>query len=328
MKTYPSLRGGVSAVAVVLCLGAAAAGRAEGVVPALKPMESVAHARRAPLLAAARAGSRAVAVGAHGVVLLSDDEGKTWRQARRVPTDLTLTGVAFANEREGWAVGHAGVILQTSDGGESWALQRSAPEDDRPLFAVHFFDRERGVAVGLWSLVLVTRDGGRQWVQQELAAPPQARRADLNLFGLFANAAGDLYAAAEKGQVLRSTDGGVHWTYLPTGYRGSLWAGAALKDGTLLVGGLRGALYRSADGGQSWSRIDSGGSASITGLAAGEGQALAVTQDGRLLLSDDNGASFRAAPPRKSPLRLTAVLASRRGALLLSSQGPAPIEAP
>ena len=309
-----------------LALGGAAAQAGEPL--ALRPAERLAHAKQATMLAAAWAGKRAVAVGAHGIVLLSDDRGISWRQARMVPVDVTLTGVSFANEREGWAVGHAGVVLRSQDGGDSWELQRSASAVDRPLFAVHFFDREHGVAVGLWSLVLVTRDGGRHWLPQELPAPPGSKQADLNLFGLFAGPGGGLYAAAEKGYVLHSADGGEHWSYLATGYRGSFWTGTALQDGPLLVGGLRGALYRSADAGRSWARIESGSKAAITGLAPmGERGGIAVGQDGLLLL-EDQGARFRAAP-RRDHLRLTAVLTdARRAPLLFSNHGPVPVAPP
>ncbi|MES2113767.1 MAG: YCF48-related protein [Pseudomonadota bacterium] len=280
------------------------------------------------MLAAAWAGPRAVAVGAHGIVLLSDDQGKSWRQAGKVPADVTLTGVSFATEKEGWAVGHAGVVLHTVDGGERWELQRSAPDQDRPLFAVHFFDASRGVAVGLWSLVLTTGDGGRHWTERQLPSPPGARRADLNLFGLFAGPGGALYAAAEKGYVLHTDDQGASWNYLATGYRGSFWTGAALADGALLVGGLRGALYRSADAGQHWSRIDTGTTASITGMArtGSDGGVLAVGQDGLTLRSED-GVAFRASY-RHDRLPLNALLPNAGFTPpLMSAMGPAPADA-
>lgn len=276
----------------------------------LRPAALVAHAAQAPMLAAAWAGPRAVAVGAHGVILLSDDKGGTWRQAGKVPVDATLTAVSFAGDREGWAVGHAGVVLHTRDGGEQWEVQRSAPDQDRPLFSVHFFDRDHGVAVGLWSLVLTTADGGRSWTERQPDAPPGSRRADLNLYGLFAGPGGVLYAAAEKGYVLKSSDRGHSWTYLATGHRGSLWTGAALPDGALLAGGLRGALLRSTDGGRHWSRIATGSASSITGLVpadAGGGGVLAVGQEGLMLRSGDSGATFQAAH-RQDRLALNAAL--------------------
>ncbi len=285
-------------LAGLACAGALLPATGYGAAPAawppgLRPAVRTAHAAQAGMLAMARAGTRVVAVGAHGVVLLSDDQGKHWRQAARVPLDVTLTAVSFAGEREGWAVGHAGVVLHTRDGGEEWEIQRSAPEEDRPLFGVHFFDAEHGVAVGLWSLVLTTSDGGRQWRARQPDAPPGAKRADLNLLGLFAGPGGALYAAAEKGYVLHSADRGLNWNYLATGFKGSLWSGTALRDGGLLVGGLRGALYHSGDAGRNWLRIDTGSTASITSVVrtdSGRG-VLAVGQDGLTLRSTEDGAA-------------------------------------
>jgi photosystem II stability/assembly factor-like uncharacterized protein len=326
-----ALAAAAGATAAAGTVGAGADGAPAGAWPvSLRPAETAANARQAGMLAAAWAGPRAVAVGAHGIVLLSDDQGKSWRQAGKVPADVTLTGVSFAGEKEGWAVGHAGVVLHTVDGGQRWELQRSAPHQDRPLFAVHFFDASHGVAVGLWSLVLTTGDGGRHWTERQLPPPPGARRADLNLFGLFAGPAGALYAAAEKGYVLHTQDQGASWNYLATGYRGSFWAGTALADGALLVGGLRGALYRSADAGRHWSRIDTGSTASITALArigsGSDGGVLAVGQDGLTLRSDD-GVAFRASY-RHDRLPLNALLPNAGFTPpLMSAMGPAPADA-
>ena len=50
------------------------------------PARVRAGALRSTLLDVASAGQRLVAVGERGHVLLSDDQGKTWRQARTVPT--------------------------------------------------------------------------------------------------------------------------------------------------------------------------------------------------------------------------------------------------
>lgn len=295
---------------------------------ALHPAVTVAHAHQAGMLAVAQAGRRLVAVGAHGIVLLSDDQGKRWRQASAVPLDVTLTAVSFTNEMQGWAVGHAGVVLYTQNGGENWEVQRSTPEQDRPLFAVHFFDATHGVAVGLWSLVLTTSDGGRQWNVEQLSAPPGSRRADLNLFGLFAGPGNAVYAAAEKGYVLQSLDQGKTWNYLATGYRGSFWSGTVLADGALLVGGLRGALYRSSDAGQHWTRILSGSSASITALVRSGKQhgVLAVGQDGLMLRSEDDGLNFRASyRPDRLPLYAALPLVGLTPALM-SASGPVPMD--
>ena len=64
-----------------------------------------------------RAGRQpAGGVGMRGLIVLSDDEGKTWRQAP-VPVSSDLVSVRFVTPSRGWACGHDGVILRTSDGG-------------------------------------------------------------------------------------------------------------------------------------------------------------------------------------------------------------------
>lgn len=76
-------------------------------------------AAQSVMLGAAHAGTRVVVVGERGIILLSDDNGKHWRQAD-VPVSVTLTAVRFADARNGVAVGHAGVVLTTTDGGAHW----------------------------------------------------------------------------------------------------------------------------------------------------------------------------------------------------------------
>ena len=52
------------------------------------------------LLGLAHAGTRIVAVGANGTILLSDDQGATWRLTKS-PTDELLTSVVFPTPTEG-----------------------------------------------------------------------------------------------------------------------------------------------------------------------------------------------------------------------------------
>jgi photosystem II stability/assembly factor-like uncharacterized protein len=293
--------------------------------PRVVPAARTAHASSAEVLGAALAGRRVVTVGDHGVVLLSDDAGRSWRQARSVPVDSTLNALSFVDDRHGWAVGHAGVVLATADGGETWTLQRRVASEDRPLFAVHMFDARQGVAVGLWSLVLTTSDGGATWAPVTVPPPEGGKKADLNLFGLFVNERGELFAAAEHGTLLRSADRGQSWSYLTTGYKGSFWTGAALPGGVLLAAGLRGSLYRSADDGKTWARIETGSKASVTQLLASGRRVLGLGLDGLLLRAEDGGGDFKTSV-REDHAALTAgVLLPDGGELLLSRQGvPAP----
>lgn len=276
-------------------------------------------ATQAMMLSAARAGKRIVAVGDHGIVLLSDDNGASFRQSRTVPVRSTLNAVTFADDKTGWAVGHWGVVLKTSDGGESWQVQRSDTAIDQPLFSVHFKDRNEGWATGLWSSMLATKDGGKTWTAIKLPAPPGGGKADRNLLKIFANNKGTLFVAAEQGTVLRSDDNGANWTYLNTGYKGTFWTGTALEDGTLLVGGLRGTMYRSADGGNSWQALSTSVKNSVTDFAEAGGKVFAVGLDGVFLESSDSGATFKVTQ-REDRLPLTAIVMSERGIPVIFSK--------
>ncbi len=311
-----------AALASFLLLGGTALAQAPAAPAPLQaqPAKQSAAATLAPIQGAAHAGQRLVTVGDYGTILLSDDAGKTFRQASSVPVSSTLTAVHFADDKHGWAVGQWGAILHTADGGENWSIQRLETQEDRPLFSVHFSNAREGLAVGLWSLVLRTQDGGKTWTPVDLPAPPEGGKADRNLFRIFASAKGELFVAAERGMVLRSTDHGQSWQYLNTGYKGSLWTGVALKDGTLLVGGLRGTIYRSKDDGHSWQPVVSGSKSSVTDLVEGGGHVFGTSLDGVLLDSTDGGASFTW-KQRDDRLSLTAALWAGQGLVRFSRHG-------
>jgi photosystem II stability/assembly factor-like uncharacterized protein len=277
-----------------------------------QPAALSAAATKAMMLDSTTAGKRIVAVGDHGIILLSDDSGATFRQAKTVPVRSTLTAVDFTDDKMGWAVGHWGIILATTDGGENWNIQRSDTSVDQPLFSVRFKDRDNGIAVGLWSLVLNTADGGKSWDSMDMPPPPGSSRGDLNLFSLFASKQGSLLIAAERGAVYRSVDGGTTWSCIPTGYAGSFWTGISLPSGTLLVAGLRGTIYRSTDDGKSWQEVVSGVKSSLTDFASSDGRVYAVGLDGVLLESSDDGMSF-VATQRDDRMPLTALALAGSG---------------
>lgn len=324
------LRQGVMLPGLLALLLAVPAAAVQAPRPALAVMdaEHVSYADKADLLAIAHAGGRLVTVGAHGIILLSDDEGIHFRQAQHVPVDVTLTAISFANDRDGWAVGNWGVILATRDGGENWVVQRQDPSVDRPLFTVYFQDAKHGWAGGLWSLLLETRDGGAHWTTVHLPKPSGADKTDVNLYDLFPAPSGSLFIAAEQGKLLRSDNHGASWQYFETGYIGSFWTGLALRDGTVLIAGLRGTVYRSGDNGRSWKKSPTGTESSVTGLVQfADGAVAASALDGVSLHSSDDGMSFTASR-RPDRVGLTA-LASPDGRKLvfLSEEGLVPLAA-
>ncbi|MGZ8463170.1 MAG: WD40/YVTN/BNR-like repeat-containing protein [Candidatus Deferrimicrobiaceae bacterium] len=323
--------GGLPVLAMSLLLACPAFAR-EGTPPAvpeaanapvslkLQPAKITTAASKAMMLSSTRAGIRIVAVGDHGIVLLSDTDGADFRQAKSVPVRSTLTAVCFIDEKTGWAVGQWGVVLRTDDAGESWTVQRSDTTVDQPLFSVYFRDKDRGWAVGLWSLVLSTRDGGRTWTSVRLSPPPGGKKADLNLQKIFANRMGTLFVAAEQGTVLWSYDG-ENWAYVNTGYKGTFWTGIVLSNGTILVGGLRGTIYRSIDNGRSWMESKTDLKSSITDFAEAGGKVYSVGLDGVILDSDNGGVSFQGSQ-RADRIPFTTLCVNSTGKLVkFSKQG-------
>lgn len=258
-----------------------------------EPAAAVPYANREAILAAVTTGKRVVAVGEHGVILLSDDGARSFHQARHVPTQAQLNAVTFVGQH-GWAVGQWGVILHSDDAGETWSLQHSDASVDQPLFSTAFIDDQHGFAVGLWSSFMRTDDGGKTWTAIKIPVPQGMKVKTPNFNQIFGDGKGTLFIAAERGYVLRSADGGQTWTYLSTGYEGSFWTGCVDAAGNIVVGGLRGSIYFSADRGETWARSSTPARNSITAISASGSNIFAVGLNGTKLVSADGGRSFEA----------------------------------
>lgn len=300
-------------------------------------------AQGAAMLAVTRAGSRLVAVGERGTVLLSDDDGARWRQAAAVPVQVSLTALRFVDARTGWAVGHLGVILNTVDGGEHWTRQldgvsaaqrivaaaaqstderekrnaaRYADEGpDKPFFDVDFADAQRGVAVGAYGLAFATTDGGTTWT------PLVGRLPNPKSLHLYAArwVAGNLVVAGEQGLLIKSTDAGTSFAALASPYKGSWFGLVAARSGTIVAYGLRGRVFRSADGGASWQAIDSAVPVAISaGIELAPGTLALLGQTGDVLVSRDDGIAFQK-QPAAGPLPATGLAGTADGHLVLSS---------
>jgi photosystem II stability/assembly factor-like uncharacterized protein len=278
-----------------------------------EPSEAAALAAESLLLDIVRAGPRLVAVGERGHVLLSDDDGNSWRQVI-VPTRSQLTAVHFPDPTHGWAVGHDSVIIHSRDAGESWQLQNHDPQYDDPLLDVWFRNQREGFAIGAYGMFLSTSNGGQSWDRRTIIDE------DLHFNALTALADGELFIAAEQGNLLHSTDGGYSWEALPSPYAGSFFGITAIGADSLLVYGLRGRLYRSDDRGQSWTRLETATETSLMSAEQGNGDRIAVVGLGGTILTSEDGAmqfSQRVHPER---MALTGVVVNPGGSLLLSGE--------
>jgi len=281
-------------------------------------------AERSLLMDVVRANDRLVTVGERGHILVSDDNGQSWRQ-KDVPTRTLLTSVFFIDEHKGWAVGHDQTILYSADSGETWQLQHEDTSDDLPFFDIWFADANHGIAIGAYALYMVTGDGGQSWqpvpfspdfgdedsdspeeditssddeasdslndyVDDEEELPPF----DYHLMRFAVADSGAIYIAAEAGDVFRSDDHGKSWQSLPSPYEGSFFGVTTLSGDELLLYGLRGNLFRSEDAGQNWTQIVTETKALLSsGVVLKDGMVLVGGAGGVVLVSDDTGQSFK-----------------------------------
>lgn len=303
----------IATLLVTLAVGSVAVGQEEDSEEVLWAIQAP-LAVRSLLLDVARVDDRLVAVGERGHILLSDDNGGSWRQVE-VPTRATLTAVHFHDGQRGWVVGHDAVILRTTDGGENWERVHYAPEDETPFLDVWFDTAEVGYAIGAYGFYFVTRDGGTNWEWQPISD------ADFHLNQIKPAPDGRLYIAAEAGMAYRSDDGGLTWIELPSPYDGSFFGTLPIGEGTVLLFGLRGHLFRSSDQGMTWQALATDTVAMLTdGVVLDDGRIVVVGLGGVLLVSDDGGAGFRLSP-LATRLGISAAVQAADGSLVLVGEG-------
>jgi photosystem II stability/assembly factor-like uncharacterized protein len=296
--------------------------------PIDRPALASPRATNAFLTNVTRAGDRLVAVGERGIVLLSDDAGRSWRQAT-VPVSVTLTAVQFATRTQGWAVGHSGVVLHSDDAGESWVRQldgkaaaqlaldatkaiddanpavkkameamRQLVEDgpDKPFLDLFFADAAHGYVVGAYGLAFATNDGGKTW-RSLINRIDNAK--GLHIYAV-RGAGNALYLVGEQGLFIRSRDAGETFERIETPYRGTYFALALPSADEIVLAGLKGNAYWSSDQGATWQQSQVPVPVSfVSVMEARDGTLVFVNQAGKLLASNDRGHSLSplATPP-------------------------------
>jgi photosystem II stability/assembly factor-like uncharacterized protein len=322
------------------------------------PAERHRLAAKSPLLAVTQAGDRLVAAGLRGMIVYSDDQGKTWTQAQS-PVSSDLVALSFPSPQQGWAVGHGGIVLHTSNGGATWDKQldgakasqlaiasfesRAANdpaaarllEDEKgllvegngmqPFFDVYFANDKQGYIVGAFNRIFRTEDGGVTW--QPLMAQTDNPDA-LHFYSITGDGGGAIYLAGEQGKVWRLDQATQRFVKIPTPYSGTLFG--VVTDGQVVFAyGMRGSLFRSENEGGAWSRVevDANSKAGVTRIAVLPNKALAlVTQGGGLYMSNDLGLHFT--PVKASnPMNYYGVHAVGKDQVVLSGSGGVRVEA-
>ena len=184
-----------------------------------------------------------VTVGSYGVIVISNDGGKSWQRQKLVSQPslidithcpdgslvaLAMEGQVWVSQDNGgnweghdmetaevpqalvcdpsgrlWVVASFGTILNSPDLGLNWETQSF--DEDMILSHVQFFNSSDGLVTGEFGTLALTRDGGQSW-QRSVPVPAE--------FNPMASLFLDMeygWVAGLNGTVFHTSDGGNTW---------------------------------------------------------------------------------------------------------------------
>lgn len=199
------------------------------------------------------------------------------------PQRAMLIGAAQAGKRI-VAVGERGLALVSEDKGTSW--KQSSTPVSVTLTGVRFADENNGVAIGHAGVVLVTNDAGATWT----LVLDGRRAAELAVEATNSLPDGNVNKATFVADAERLVTDGPDKPFLDV-----------LVDGKrIVVVGAYGLAFASEDGGKNWvswmPRLDNPRGMYLYAIRKRGDTLILAGEQGFLLRSNDNGATFEALP--------------------------------
>ncbi len=258
------------------------------------------RAHKSLLLDITRADNRLVAVGGHGHIIYSDDNGIHWKQAK-VPVAVTLTKVFFVSGQIGWAVGHDGVILKSTDAGLNWELQYDGIKANQAIVEGAKESLKKAEA----TLIKAESSGNQNaidnaeetletlgYVLDDANSDNEAGSTKPFLDIWFYNAHKG-YALGAYGLFFYTNDGGKSWlngaSRIPNPDRFHLNSIALVGSNALMIVGEQGLIVRSDDLGETWFEQEAPYGGSFFGLAAKGDQQLLYGLRGHVFYTQNSG---------------------------------------
>ena len=165
---------------------------------------------------------------AHTTVLLSKDNGATWR-SRQDPCSPPSSNAMSESDATGWSFGPQGLLVAlctnrmsdpggtavrlSTDSGTSFGPARTTPHLAVRVAAVRADRLVVEAQSGGQDVLLLTTDGGRSWKQ--VASQPQPNGAVGGSFLAFSTPRTGTWVGANMTTVWRTSDGGATWTAHP-----------------------------------------------------------------------------------------------------------------
>ncbi|WP_432470929.1 WD40/YVTN/BNR-like repeat-containing protein [Amphritea sp. HPY] len=250
------------------------------------------RAQQSLLLDITRSDSRLVAVGDQGTVLLSDDEGGSWKQVT-VPVSVMLTGVTFSTPQNSWIVGHDGLLARSQDAGQSWQRVMDGTRINQLRLASsqqNYARLEQRVAAQPDNDALLEQLDELSYSLEdaEIAVEEGPTTPLLDIWFRDSQLG---FALGGYGLLLKTSDGGDSWQYWgdrlpnPDGFH----LNSMTEDhlGRIYIAGEAGLLLRSDDGGDSWVALDVPYDGSFFALTEYRNQLYLTGLRGNLFVSSD-----------------------------------------
>jgi photosystem II stability/assembly factor-like uncharacterized protein len=237
-----------------------------------------------------------IVIGGGCALRRTDNGGASFRRLPWTASDARCTSqlaaFAFPSSAIGYLALQNGNVLRTTDGGRTWRRRTAIPgtlathPGSRVLPTdITFTSTDVGFVTTAAGALFTTPDAGQTWT---LAA-----QSGLALRALFFSNANEGYAVGNGSVVLRSHDGGAHWTTSAVGVPGqglnSIHCAGTTCIATTITGDR---LFRSSDAGASWSMVFPATERLFAAALADPARALAVGADGATVVSANGGASF------------------------------------
>ncbi len=219
------------------------------------------------------ARGRAIAVGAYGVYMVSNDYGASWEERK---LDVANPPSAPAG---GSKVANGAKVGGTAKGAKAADSADSSDSGDGIVGGYHL----NAIAADASSRLYIAAEAGHLYRSDDrgntwkaLPSPYQG-----SLFGVLPLVGDAVLAFGLRGNLFRSADAGVTWQRITTGTEATLDGATTFDEGRVAVVGLSGVVLLSRDGGASFSLLQQD---DRKGLAA-----VREAQSGTLLTVGESG---------------------------------------
>ena len=245
-----------------------------------------------------RSGDSLWAIGGHGLVLRSDNNGADWERIAS-PGDFAALGMA-THRGQPVIVGQAGKAFKLAAEGDNWEPLDSGTEE-RLLNIATLSDGSQ-MAVGSFGAIVKRPAGSDDFKQVSVDWDAIVEDGfEPHLYDVMQTKAGTLLIAAEFGMVLRSRNGGKTWSVQNTN-DSSVFALHQGANGRLVGVGQAGYIISSEDDGVSWLAAESGTKANLLGVSS-SGRTFGVVGVRSVLKSNNGGRTWQAISNRDTERR-------------------------